>query len=147
MATTKERKGELIGKFKRADNDTGSPEVQIALLTDRIIYLTEHMRAHTKDFSSRRGLLQLVSQQVFPMMKEAGGVDTVFAERMKDATFMITSPNLLERVLTDARASMAEAHAEMRGRLATYLNPRRQARKQAVAPTPDRGPTQPVMRV
>ena len=63
MATTKERKGELIGKFKRADNDTGSPEVQIALLTDRILYLTEHMRQHKKDFSSRRGLLKLVSQR------------------------------------------------------------------------------------
>lgn len=63
MATTKEKKTELITKFKRADNDTGSPEVQIALLTDRIIYLTEHMRTHTKDFSSRRGLLKLVSQR------------------------------------------------------------------------------------
>ena len=63
MATTKEKKTELITKFKRADNDTGSPEVQIALLTDRINYLTEHMRAHTKDFSSRRGLLKLVSQR------------------------------------------------------------------------------------
>lgn len=63
MATTKERKGELITKFKRAENDTGSPEVQIALLTDRILYLTDHMRAHKKDFSSRRGLLKLVSQR------------------------------------------------------------------------------------
>jgi small subunit ribosomal protein S15 len=63
MATTKERKGEIITTFKRADNDTGSPEVQIALLTDRINYLTEHMRSHKKDFSSRRGLLKLVSQR------------------------------------------------------------------------------------
>ncbi len=63
MATTKERKGEIITTFKRADNDTGSPEVQIALLTDRITYLTEHMRSHKKDFSSRRGLLKLVSQR------------------------------------------------------------------------------------
>ena len=60
---TKERKGEIITTFKRADNDTGSPEVQIALLTDRINYLTEHMRSHKKDFSSRRGLLKLVSQR------------------------------------------------------------------------------------
>ena len=52
-----------------------------------------------------------------------------------------------EKVLMDAQASMAEAHAEMRRRLAGYLNPRRQARKQALAPTPDRGPTQPAMRV
>ena len=63
MATTKDRKTELIETFKRADNDTGSPEVQIALLTDRIIYLTDHMRTHKKDFSSRRGLLKLVSQR------------------------------------------------------------------------------------
>jgi small subunit ribosomal protein S15 len=63
MATTIERKTELINQFKRAENDTGSPEVQIALLTDRILYLTEHMRTHKKDFSSRRGLLKLVSQR------------------------------------------------------------------------------------
>lgn len=63
MATTKERKSELINTFKRAENDSGSPEVQIALLTDRIVYLTEHMRTHKKDFSSRRGLLKLVSQR------------------------------------------------------------------------------------
>ena len=63
MATTKDQKTELIGKFKRADKDTGSPEVQIALLTSRIQYLTEHMRTHKKDFSSRRGLLKLVSQR------------------------------------------------------------------------------------
>jgi small subunit ribosomal protein S15 len=63
MATTKDRKTELINQFKRAENDSGSPEVQIALLTDRILYLTDHMRTHKKDFSSRRGLLKLVSQR------------------------------------------------------------------------------------
>jgi small subunit ribosomal protein S15 len=63
MATTIEQKAELINQFKRAENDTGSPEVQIALLTSRIQYLTEHMRTHKKDFSSRRGLLKLVSQR------------------------------------------------------------------------------------
>lgn len=63
MATTKDRKAELITQFKRGEHDTGSPEVQIALLTDRITYLTEHMRQHKKDFSSRRGLLKLVSQR------------------------------------------------------------------------------------
>ena len=63
MATTKDRKSELINQFKRGDTDTGSPEVQIALLTDRILYLTEHMRTHKKDFSSRQGLLKLVSQR------------------------------------------------------------------------------------
>ncbi|MGL6095797.1 MAG: 30S ribosomal protein S15 [Fimbriiglobus sp.] len=60
---TKDRKTELINQFKRGDADTGSPEVQIALLTDRITYLTTHMREHKKDFSSRRGLLKLVSQR------------------------------------------------------------------------------------
>ena len=63
MAITKERKAELISQFRRDETDSGSPEVQIALLTARINELTEHMRAHKKDFSSRRGLLKLVSQR------------------------------------------------------------------------------------
>ena len=63
MAITKDQKTETIQTFKRADNDTGSPEVQIALLTGRITYLTDHMRTHKKDFSSRRGLLKLVSSR------------------------------------------------------------------------------------
>lgn len=63
MSITKERKTELVGQFRRGDADTGSPEVQIALLTARINDLTEHMRLHKKDFSSRRGLLKLVSSR------------------------------------------------------------------------------------
>ena len=63
MSITKEEKSELINQFRRGDTDTGSPEVQIALLTKRINSLTEHMRTHKKDFSSRRGLLKLVSQR------------------------------------------------------------------------------------
>lgn len=63
MSITKERKTELINQFRRDESDSGSPEVQIALLTARINELTEHMRAHKKDFSSRRGLLKLVSQR------------------------------------------------------------------------------------
>ena len=63
MAITKDQKTELIGQFRRDATDSGSPEVQVALLTARINYLTEHMRAHKKDFSSRRGLLKLVSQR------------------------------------------------------------------------------------
>src|SRR5262249_13083077 len=59
----KERKAELISQFRRNQTDSGSPEVQIALLTARINELTEHMRTHKKDFSSRRGLLKLVSQR------------------------------------------------------------------------------------
>ena len=60
---TKERKTELITQFRRDDADSGSPEVQIALCTARINELTEHMRTHKKDFSSRRGLLKLVSSR------------------------------------------------------------------------------------
>lgn len=60
---TKERKQELIGEFKRAEGDTGSAEVQIAVLTERINRLTEHMRTHDKDYASRRGLLGMVSRR------------------------------------------------------------------------------------
>jgi small subunit ribosomal protein S15 len=58
-----EKKAELIGKFRTHESDTGSPEVQIALLTERISYLTEHFKTHTKDHHSRRGLLKLVSKR------------------------------------------------------------------------------------
>lgn len=60
---TKERKQELITKFGRDVNDTGSPEVQIALLTERINHLTEHLRTHKKDHHSRRGLLMMVGKR------------------------------------------------------------------------------------
>ena len=63
MSLTKEKKSELIGKYGRGDKDTGSAEVQIALLTERINELTEHLRAHTKDHHSRRGLLMLVGKR------------------------------------------------------------------------------------
>lgn len=63
MSITKERKQELIGSFRREANDTGSPEIQIALLTTRISELTEHLRTHSKDFASRRGLLMMVSRR------------------------------------------------------------------------------------
>jgi small subunit ribosomal protein S15 len=63
MSITKERKREVIGEFGRAAGDTGSPEVQIAVLTSRINSLTEHMRSHSKDYASRRGLLRLVSRR------------------------------------------------------------------------------------
>jgi len=63
MTITKEQKQDLIGEFKRGDEDTGSPEVQIAILTTRINGLTEHMRTHPKDYASRRGLLQMVSRR------------------------------------------------------------------------------------
>ena len=57
---TKERKTEIINEFKRDEKDTGSPEVQIALLTERINELTEHLKVHKKDNHSRRGLLKMV---------------------------------------------------------------------------------------
>ncbi|MBE0502956.1 MAG: 30S ribosomal protein S15 [Desulfuromonadales bacterium] len=58
-----ERKQEIIEQFKTHEGDTGSPEVQIALLSERIIYLTEHFRSHAKDHHSRRGLLKIVGQR------------------------------------------------------------------------------------
>ena len=63
MTIKKDRKQEVIQDFKRSDGDTGSPEVQIAILTTRINGLTEHMRTHKKDYASRRGLLALVSRR------------------------------------------------------------------------------------
>ena len=60
---TKEEKTDLIGKYRRSDNDTGSSEVQIAILTKKINALTEHLREHKKDFSTRRGLLMMVSRR------------------------------------------------------------------------------------
>jgi small subunit ribosomal protein S15 len=63
MTLTKERKQELIGRFGRDDADTGSAAVQVALLTERINELTEHLREHTKDHHSRRGLLMLVGKR------------------------------------------------------------------------------------
>jgi small subunit ribosomal protein S15 len=63
MSITTQRKQELVGEFKTSDNDSGSPQVQIAILTERINSLTEHMRSHKQDFASRRGLLQMVSRR------------------------------------------------------------------------------------
>jgi small subunit ribosomal protein S15 len=63
MPLTKEAKQEIIGQHGRSDADTGSPRVQIALLTRRINELTEHLRAHSKDHHSRRGLLKLVGRR------------------------------------------------------------------------------------
>lgn len=63
MAMTKDRKTELIEQYRRDESDTGSPEVQIAILTARIVELTEHMRQHKQDHASRRGLLKMVSKR------------------------------------------------------------------------------------
>lgn len=63
MSITAERKETLIKEFATKDGDTGSPEVQIAILTERIKHLTEHFKAHKKDNHSRRGLLKMVSQR------------------------------------------------------------------------------------
>ncbi len=63
MVLTPEDKGAIVGKFQRKPGDTGSPEVQIALLSERIRYLTEHFKVHKKDHHSRRGLLKLVGQR------------------------------------------------------------------------------------
>ncbi len=63
MALSKDRKIGIIGNYKTHDSDTGSPEVQVALLSERINYLTEHFKTHAKDHHSRRGLLKLVGQR------------------------------------------------------------------------------------
>ena len=63
MALTKTRKTELIGNYQTHETDTGSPEVQVAILSERIGYLTDHFKTHAKDHHSRRGLLKLVGQR------------------------------------------------------------------------------------
>jgi small subunit ribosomal protein S15 len=63
MALVKEEKSQIIQDYRRADDDTGSPEVQVAVLTKRIQELTEHLKTHTKDHHSRRGLLQMVGRR------------------------------------------------------------------------------------
>ena len=63
MALSRDRKSGIIGTYKTHEDDTGSPEVQVALLSERINYLTEHFKIHAKDHHSRRGLLKLVGQR------------------------------------------------------------------------------------
>jgi small subunit ribosomal protein S15 len=63
MTVTAERKRELVSRFGRGESDTGATEVQVALLTDRINDLTEHLRTHSKDHHSRRGLLKMVGRR------------------------------------------------------------------------------------
>ncbi len=63
MSITKARKAELIHSFRRTDQDTGSPDVQVAVLTDRINALTEHLKLHDKDHAGRRGLRMMVSRR------------------------------------------------------------------------------------
>ena len=63
MSIAQERKVSLIKDYSTHESDTGSPEVQVAILSERITNLTEHLKAHQKDFASRRGLLKLVSQR------------------------------------------------------------------------------------
>ncbi len=63
MTLTKDRKNSIVGEYRLHSSDTGSPEVQIAILSERIGYLTEHFKVHSKDHHSRRGLLMLVGQR------------------------------------------------------------------------------------
>jgi small subunit ribosomal protein S15 len=63
VALDKQRKTDIIGSYRTHESDTGSPEVQVALLSERINYLTEHFKVHSKDHHSRRGLLMLVGQR------------------------------------------------------------------------------------
>ncbi len=79
MALTKETKQDIIEKFKTADADTGSPQVQIALLTAQIKDLSEHLKKHKKDNHSRRGLLSMVGKRLrlFKYMEQTQGEDAV----------------------------------------------------------------------
>ena len=63
MSITQERKAELITEYSTGEHDTGSPEVQVAILSERIVNLTEHLKVHKKDYHSRRGLLMMVGQR------------------------------------------------------------------------------------
>ena len=63
MALHAQQKSQIVEKFKLHEGDTGSPEVQVALLTERITHLTDHLKTHSKDHSSRRGLLKMVGQR------------------------------------------------------------------------------------
>jgi small subunit ribosomal protein S15 len=63
MSITSERKRELVQEYATKDGDTGSPEVQVAILSERISHLTDHLKTHSKDFHSRRGLLMMVGQR------------------------------------------------------------------------------------
>ncbi|MFB0517719.1 MAG: 30S ribosomal protein S15 [Acidobacteriota bacterium] len=63
MVLNKEQKTDIIGKYKLHESDTGSPEVQIAIISERINYLTEHFKTHAKDHHSRRGLIKLVGMR------------------------------------------------------------------------------------
>ena len=63
MALTTQRKSEIMGAFRTHDMDTGSPEVQVAILSEKIGYLTDHFKVHAKDHHSRRGLLKMVGQR------------------------------------------------------------------------------------
>ena len=80
MALSKDRKTELIVSYKTHDSDTGSPEVQVAILSERINYLTEHFKAHAKDHHSRRGLLMLVGRR--RRLLDSAGDLVAIAERM-----------------------------------------------------------------
>ena len=83
MSITQERRGALVTEYARAANDTGSPEVQVALLSERIGNLTEHLKVHAKDFHSRRGLLMLVGQRRslldYLKRKDSGRYETLIA--------------------------------------------------------------------
>jgi small subunit ribosomal protein S15 len=63
MSITPDKKQEVIGEYRTHDSDTGSPDVQVAILTERIRHLTEHLKTHRKDHASRRGLLMMVGQR------------------------------------------------------------------------------------
>lgn len=82
MAVILERKKGLVKDYARHDGDTGSPEVQVALLTERINHLTDHLKVHKKDFTSRHGLLMMVGQRR-RLLKSLEGMDKSRLESLK----------------------------------------------------------------
>ena len=84
MSITAEKKNEVIKKFAKVKGDTGSPQVQIAILTERINNLTEHLRSRRKDFSTRRGLLKLIGKRKRLQVYYQKNEPTAYSQLIKD---------------------------------------------------------------
>jgi len=107
------KKAEVVKKFARSDADTGSPEVQIALLSERISYLTEHFRVHAKDHHSRRGLLMLVSQRrrLLDYLKKKGAPIVVKTDGLAAGKGVVVAQTVDEAIDTPAAFSTARSAA------------------------------------
>lgn len=125
----KETKREIIKKFGRNENDTGSPEVQIALLTYRINHLTEHLKTHKKDHHSRRGLLKMVGQRRgllnYLMKKILTSIVNLFlslaSENNNLRSGVIRSFNLKQKIFTHWHKAFAKEYDDMIMELTCFL--------------------------